>query len=71
MPRTNAEWTAFAALPASERAEVYIRALRSMTSVVATLAVAGPIAVAIFALPRAAHGRTRSRWRPALAQPGG
>ena len=67
LPQTHAEWTAFAALPPSERADVYIRALRSMTAVVATLAVAGPIAVAILALPRAAHGRARSRRLPALA----
>lgn len=51
MPLTHAEWTAFAALPPAERADVYIRALRSMTAVVATLAVAAPIAAVILAMP--------------------
>ena len=51
LPRTHDEWTAFAAMPPSERADFYIRALRSMTAVVATLAVAGPVAVVILALP--------------------
>lgn len=51
MPHTNAEWTAFAALPPSERAEVAIRSLRAATAVVATLAVAAPVAAIIFAMP--------------------
>lgn len=67
LPRTHDEWTAFAALPPTERADVYIRALRSMTAVVATLAVAGPVAVVILALP-GIRGFAHDR-RPAAMAP--
>ena len=67
MPRTHEEWTAFAALPPTQRADVYIRALRSMTAVVATLAVAGPVAaVAILAMP-GIRGLAHDRRLPAVA----
>ena len=67
LPRTHDEWTAFAALPPTERADVYIRALRSMTAVMATLAVAGPVAAVILALP-GIRGFAHDR-RPAAMAP--
>ena len=67
LPRTHDEWTAFASLPPTERADVYIRALRSMTAVVATLAVAGPVAVVILALS-GVRGLAHDR-RPAAMAP--
>ncbi|HEU5332468.1 MAG TPA: hypothetical protein VFU73_06890 [Actinocrinis sp.] len=63
LPLTHEEWSAFAALPPTERADFYIRALRSMTAVVATLAVAGPVAVVILAMP-GIRGLAHD-WRPA------